>query len=269
MIVNLIPFIYNLPSINKKLISGEISFCQVAIGGKPATTIDLSGEDNFCTDGPPKELTYARSTVSSRAKSPTKTDFTSLFNDAEPEFLTSSLEGTSPSKSEASSPTLSAPDPTVTIRQERPQAIAPTHQSSGTLPLGGLPSGTSASLTSLNPAIPTTRMEGITESVPTFHGKRDGYEDPTEYLETITFVVEQRYTEPEKAATVKRLVFRSRLREEALAWYQRLEATVRSDWDRLSELFSAEYKLEPRSGPDPNQFFNQPYNLKQGQKPIA
>lgn len=34
-------------------------------------------------------------------------------------------------------------------------------------------------------------------------------------------------------------------------------------------MFATEHKLEPRSGPDPNQFFNQLYNLKQGTKPIA
>ena len=112
-------------------------------------------------------------------------------------------------------------------------------------------------------------MEGIIESIPTFHGKRDGHEDPTEYLETITFVVEEKYLEIENAATVKKLVFRSRLREEALAWYQRLEGTILSDWSGLAELFTTEYKLEPRSGPDPNQFFNQLYNLKLSKKPIA
>ena len=83
------------------------------------------------------------------------------------------------------------------------------------------------------------------------------------------FVVEDKYLEIENAATVKNLVFRSRLREEALTWYQRLEGTIRSDWSRLAEVFATEYKLEPRSGPDPNQFFNGLYNLKQSKKPIA
>ena len=173
--------------------------------------------------------------------------------------MISSLEETSPS-SDQSSPTLSSPDLTVTVRQ---QAATSACESLGALS----PHHSPTNLTC--PIKPTSKMEGIVESVPTFHGKRDGYEDPTEYLETIAFVVEEKYAEPGKAATVKRLVFRSRLRGEALTWYQRLESTVRGDWTRLSELFAAEYKLEPRSGPDPNHFFNQLYNLKQGKKPIA
>ena len=107
------------------------------------------------------------------------------------------------------------------------------------------------------------------ESVPTFHGRKDGYEDPMEYLETITFVVEEKYAESAKAGTVKRLVFRSRLREGAYVWYQRLQPATRGDWDLLSEEFATEYKLEPRGAVDPNQFFNQLYNLKQGKKQIT
>ena len=95
-------------------------------------------------------------------------------------------------------------------------------------------------------------MNGIVDSVPTFHGKKDGYEDPTEYLETINFVVEEKYSEEAKALTVKR----SRLREDALSWYQRLAPAIRADWTLLSDEFATEYRLEPRNAPDPNQFFN-------------
>ena len=65
------------------------------------------------------------------------------------------------------------------------------------------------------------------------------------------------------------LVFRLRLKDEAQSWYQRLEPTVRGNWTLLSNEFATEYRLEPRSAPDPNQFFNQLYNLKQGKNPIS
>ena len=105
--------------------------------------------------------------------------------------------------------------------------------------------------------------------MPTFHGRKDGYEDPTEYLETINFVVEEKYLEATKALTVKRLVFRARLKDEALRWYQRLDAGIRSDWEGLSAAFTAEYKVEPKADTDPNKYFNLLYNLKQARKPIA
>ena len=117
--------------------------------------------------------------------------------------------------------------------------------------------------------ITAATMGGIMDSVPLFYGKKDGFEDPSEYLEIINFVVEEEYAEPAKAATVKRMVFRSRIRDEAQRWYQRLHPEVRSDWLRLSEDFSVEYKLEVKVDPDPNKYFNQLYNLKQGSKPIA
>lgn len=91
-----------------------------------------------------------------------------------------------------------------------------------------LPTPTSPTLPLLDPTLPPQlpsqslplpskqKMEGITESVPVFHGKRDGYEDPLEYLETINFVVDEKHTDQTKALMVKRLVFRSHLRDDAL-----------------------------------------------------
>ena len=112
-------------------------------------------------------------------------------------------------------------------------------------------------------------MEGIVESVPTFHGRKDGYEDPIEYLETINFVVEEKYEDERKASTVKRLVFRSRLKDDALRWYQRLGPPIRQDWVELSKAFKAEYKQEVKTEQDPNKYFNSLYNLKQGRKGIV
>ena len=88
-------------------------------------------------------------------------------------------------------------------------------------------------------------------------------------MEAINFLVEEKYTEDGKALTVKRLVFRGRLKDEALRWYQRLDAATRSNWDELSNIFQAEYKLEARAEPDPDRYFNLLYNLAQGEKPIA
>ena len=91
-----------------------------------------------------------------------------------------------------------------------------------------LPTATSPTLPLLDPTIPPPlpsqslplpskqEMEGITESVPTFHGEKDGYEDPLEYLETIKFVVDEMHTDQTKALMVKRLVFRSHLMDDAL-----------------------------------------------------
>lgn len=59
-------------------------------------------------------------------------------------------------------------------------------------------------------------MKGIPESVPNFHGRKDGYEVPMQYLETINFMMEGKYSDEAKALVVKRLVFRARLRDEAL-----------------------------------------------------
>ena len=62
-----------------------------------------------------------------------------------------------------------------------------------------------------------SKMEGIIKSVPTFYGRKDDYEDPTEYLKIINFVVNKRYTDGAKASIIKRLVFRSRLKDDILS----------------------------------------------------
>ncbi|KAF6238733.1 hypothetical protein HO173_003239 [Letharia columbiana] len=88
-------------------------------------------------------------------------------------------------------------------------------------------------------------------------------------LHTINFVVEEKYKEAAKASMVKRLVFRARLKDDAMSWYQRLDAATRGDWVSLSKAFEIEYKLEAKAEQDPNKYFNVLSNLKQGRKPIA
>lgn len=54
-------------------------------------------------------------------------------------------------------------------------------------------------------------MKEIVNSVLTY-----GFEDSEEYLKTINFIIKEKYNQSEKALVVKRLIFRARLREEAL-----------------------------------------------------
>ena len=64
-------------------------------------------------------------------------------------------------------------------------------------------------------------MEVIIEAIPPFYGRKDGREDPLEYLESINFSVEEKYS-GDKAESVKRIVFRARLRDQALHVLPRL-----------------------------------------------
>ena len=213
---------------------------------------------------------YAKSTAASRARSPTKSlpTHTNQLPALETlPFYTSSLDS-SPSPEEIPTndtlPHLNQLEAQADVREV---SVTPKASNVTKFP-ADFPLPTLSQLNTRTSKI-TSAMEGIMDSVPLFYGKKDEFEDPLEYLETINFVVEEKYTEPEKATTVKRMVFRSRLRDEAQRWYQRLHTDIRSDWLRLSEDFSMEYKLEPKSDPDPNKYFNQLYNLKQGSKPIA
>ena len=113
-------------------------------------------------------------------------------------------------------------------------------------------------------------MDNIMGAVAPFFGKRDGREDPGEYLETIEFFVDEAYTAgQDKNLTVKRLVFRGKLQDEALHWYQNLSPDIRADWTMLSAAFKKEFQVVTRTELDPNRFFNALYNLKQGKKGIA
>lgn len=110
-------------------------------------------------------------------------------------------------------------------------------------------------------------MDGILEAIPYFDGRKDGAEDPVEHLETINFVVDEKYpTDPTKCLTVKRMAFRMRVKHDAQKWYASLDAETRADWDRLSASFLEEYKSEPKVD---THFFSLLYNLKQNKKPIG
>ena len=47
-------------------------------------------------------------------------------------------------------------------------------------------------------------MDRIIDSVTLFHGRKDGFEDPSEYLESIGLAVDSQYDDPVKAAAIKR-----------------------------------------------------------------
>ena len=61
------------------------------------------------------------------------------------------------------------------------------------------------------------RIEGIIESVSIFYNKRDKYKDLIKYLETIIFIIEEKYRDFKKIVIIKRLIFRLRIREVAYA----------------------------------------------------
>ena len=102
----------------------------------------------------------------------------------------------------------------------------------------------------------TSKMKGLTESVPLFSVKKDNLEDSTKYLKTINFIVEEKYSNKAKALVIKRLVFRARLRDETLRWYQRLNSETRGNWDSLAAEFLVKYPVETRTAIDPNIYFN-------------
>lgn len=219
---------------------------------------------------------YRRPTFSSQARAD------------EQQFLNSSLEPSEASDTEAK--TLLEPDLGVPVAQQTPSSgesrtnLSSSDQSdfeadktpkppkvvSATVTRTKQPSLRIEASANKALASGTSKMEGIMEAVPFFYGKKDGYEDPQEHLETLDFIVDEKHPDDaERQAKVKRMVFRSRLKDEALKWYQRLEPNIRSDWDSLSAAFSSEFELEERVDTDPNKFFNQFHSLKQGKKSIA
>ena len=55
------------------------------------------------------------------------------------------------------------------------------------------PSRNEPTLPTPTQAKPDLSMEGILESIPGFYGRKDSLEDPVEYLETLEFVVNEKY----------------------------------------------------------------------------
>ena len=206
---------------------------------------------------------YQLTTSSSRAK----TD----------QFYTSSLESSeheATSSGEDSGQELTPRNPIQAITREEPEIdfrtdpkLLTPKPSKNSSKYGGESVPNSSTLHSRQS---TSNMESVLECIPFFYGRKDGFEDPNEHIETIGFIVDEKY-EPtsERNELVKRMAFRSRLKDQAAKWYQQLDSETRSNWKRLSTVFVFEFVLEARVESDPNKFFNQMYNLRQGKKPIA
>lgn len=152
---------------------------------------------------------YQRSIQASRAKSPVKQKASSR-SLSSLEFYTSSLENLSAETS--STITLRRPQQLDEDSQITPKASKQSIELSGfllssslnsslqpqrpTSPISAILSISSLSIftsTSLSASAIVSKLNKIMESVSIFHGRKDGYEDSTEYLETINFVVEEKY----------------------------------------------------------------------------
>lgn len=62
-----------------------------------------------------------------------------------------------------------------------------------------------------------------------FHGLKNGREDPTEFIESVEFEVNQgEFKTLNKVQQAARVIFRAHLRDKALEWYQDLPSEVRN-----------------------------------------
>lgn len=113
-------------------------------------------------------------------------------------------------------------------------------------------------------------MDTPKEQIPPFYGRKDGKEDPCEFVENVEFVVEERdYTEATRKATALRFLFRLHLREKAYEWYQKVIPERKNSWERLKADFLAGFKIMVVTTGNPNKYFSLVYNLKQRKSTIA
>jgi hypothetical protein len=112
-------------------------------------------------------------------------------------------------------------------------------------------------------------MDTSKEQFPPFYGRKDGKEDPYEFVENVEFVVEERdYTEIRKA-TALRFTFRLHLREKAYEWYQKVIPDRKNNWKYLKADFLTEFRIMVVTTGDFNKYFSLVYNLKQRRSTIA
>jgi hypothetical protein len=113
-------------------------------------------------------------------------------------------------------------------------------------------------------------MDTPKEQFPPFYGRKDGKDDPNEFVENVEFVVEERdYTDVTRKATALRFTFRLHLREKAYEWYQKVVSERKSSWEYLKADFLTEFKIMVVATGDPNKYFSLVYNLKQRRSTIA
>ena len=88
-------------------------------------------------------------------------------------------------------------------------------------------------LSLLPPLTNTTMPSSLNDLVPLFYGgdvsDESGQQDPTEFIENLTFAIDsQVYTDEVRKQTATRVIFRTRLRDKVLLWYESLPGEVQS-----------------------------------------
>ena len=66
-----------------------------------------------------------------------------------------------------------------------------------------------------------------------------------------------------------RVIFRTRLRDKALLWYQGLAAEVRGNWESLEAAFLTRFALLPKKEVDQTRFLNLVFNFRQRGRSIV
>lgn len=87
--------------------------------------------------------------------------------------------------------------------------------------------------------------------IKTFHGLRNGTEDPKEYIEDIEFFFEYNLVAKGREdyviggeERVFRILFRKNLCDNALKWYRQLASEIKLSWKLLKERFIEEYNAQ-------------------------
>ena len=114
----------------------------------------------------------------------------------------------------------------------------------------------------------------LIDLVPTFYGRNPndegGQQDPAKFIENLTFAIDgQAYTDEARKQTATRVIFRTRLRDKALFWYQNLAAEVRGNWESVEAAFLTRFALVPRKEVDQTRFLNLVFNFRQRGRSIV
>ena len=89
-------------------------------------------------------------------------------------------------------------------------------------------------------------------------------------LKTSLFAIDgQAYTDEARKQTATRVIFRTRLRDKALFWYQNLAAEVRGNWESVEAAFLTRFALVPRKEVDQTRFLNLVFNFRQRGRSIV
>lgn len=119
-----------------------------------------------------------------------------------------------------------------------------------------------------------TMTSTLNDLVPWFYGRdasdEGGQQDPAEFIENLTFAIDgQTYTDEARKQTATRVIFRTRLRNKALIWYQGLAAEVRDNLESLEAAFLTRFALVPRKEVDQIRFLDLVLNLRQRGRSIV